>query len=345
MFNPDSGPGSVAYSGYTTQLAKNKAAGKQTYGYLGTGYFCAPSTASDPTAGSPYADRCPLATIKAGIDKWLALYPGIDGIFFDEADSGKYAGSKDTKAKWEEILAYAKSKGLKAIINFGNDGFDDSLAGLDAIILNFEGDAAKYLATTFTHTGSKYFHIVYGVADSQIQAVADKANANAGYVHITNFAQQSGAYSQLPTSWTAITNAINGSTGSPTNSGGNSSGSGSSSGSSSSTTTSPPAEIPPPADVFACDEKHLGTPGLQKLLNCQPGKNPIYSLIQALVNWLIGIFGSLAVLAIIIGGIQYSSSGGNPEAIRRAKSHIVNAVVGVIMLILMFFILKLIGVN
>lgn len=95
---------------------------------------------------------------------------------------------------------------------------------------------------------------------------------------------------------------------------------------------------------YKCDD--ASTPGLKELLNkagCGT-KNPIFALLEAIINWMTGILGGLAVLTIIIGGIQYITSSGKPDAIKKAKSRITNAVVGIIVLTLMFFILKLIGI-
>lgn len=88
----------------------------------------------------------------------------------------------------------------------------------------------------------------------------------------------------------------------------------------------------------------LGTPGLN--LNCNnKTKNPIYALLQFVINWAIRLLGVLAVLAIVISGIQYIVSQGNPDGIKAAKSRLTNAVVGLILLSLMFVILRLIGVS
>ncbi len=86
----------------------------------------------------------------------------------------------------------------------------------------------------------------------------------------------------------------------------------------------------------------LGTPGLN--VDCSGGKNPIYALLQFAINWMIRLLGVLAVLAIVVSGIQYASSGGNPEGLKAAKSRLTNAVVGLILLSLMFVILHVIGI-
>ncbi len=80
-------------------------------------------------------------------------------------------------------------------------------------------------------------------------------------------------------------------------------------------------------------------------LPCGNNANPIYALIQGAANWVIGLLGGLAVLIIIISAIQFITSQGNPDAIKGARSRIVNAVVGLILLSLMFVILRFLGVS
>jgi hypothetical protein len=85
------------------------------------------------------------------------------------------------------------------------------------------------------------------------------------------------------------------------------------------------------------------TPGHK--LDCTNGRNPIYALLQFVINWVIRLLAVLAVIAIIISGIQYIASQGNPDGIKAAKSRLTNAIIGLILLSLMFVILRLIGVR
>ncbi len=325
MFNPNSGPGASADAAYTAQLDANKAAGRLTYGYLGTGYFCAPSTSTDPTAGSPYANRCPIATIKSGIDAWKSQYPKLDGIFFDEADTGKYPGSKNTKATWDELISYASSKGLKSIVNFGVDGFDDSLSGLDAILVNFEGNAQNYLGTSFQHTGSKYYHIVYSVADGDIDRVAAKAANSAGYVHITSLDQQSGAYTQLPSNWSKVTAAVSGSSGTVTTPSTPTGGSTGTPASGSGSVASPTAKVlsGPEADCKDANKIDESNCGIIKYLNLA------FDILSGIVL--------LAVIAnIVISGIMYSMSQGDPSGVGRAKKRIIEGLLAFLMYFMLY---------
>jgi Type IV secretion system pilin len=112
-------------------------------------------------------------------------------------------------------------------------------------------------------------------------------------------------------------------------------------GGSSSSVASPSGGTKP---TFACSTD-LATPGLKDVINCNAAGGPIFGLINFAINWLIGLLGAAAALAIIIAGIQYTTSQGNPEALKKAKSRITNAVTGLILLALMFVILKFLGIS
>lgn len=79
-------------------------------------------------------------------------------------------------------------------------------------------------------------------------------------------------------------------------------------------------------------------------LDCA-GKNPIYALIEFIINWIVRLLIVGATVMIVISGIQYIVSQGNPEGIKAAKSRLANAIVGLILLSLMFVILRVIGVS
>jgi hypothetical protein len=56
---------------------------------------------------------------------------------------------------------------------------------------------------------------------------------------------------------------------------------------------------------------------------------PTGLLLQA-ATWLIYITGAVSVIVVIIGGLRYTLSGGNPKAIEDAKNTILGAVIGLI---------------
>lgn len=68
-------------------------------------------------------------------------------------------------------------------------------------------------------------------------------------------------------------------------------------------------------------------------------------IIKDVVDILLFIIGVLSVIMLIIGGIRYTTSNGNPEQIKAAKSTIMYAVIGLIIAILAFAIVNFVVNN
>ena len=74
-------------------------------------------------------------------------------------------------------------------------------------------------------------------------------------------------------------------------------------------------------------------------------KSPITDANAALTNTLNTVYlwaGVTAVLAIVIAGVLYTSSGGNPSHAKRAREAIIFAVVGLVAVIMAFTITRFI---
>lgn len=54
------------------------------------------------------------------------------------------------------------------------------------------------------------------------------------------------------------------------------------------------------------------------------------SLIRTILSLVFTVTGALSVMMIVIGGIKYASSQGDPQAVSKAKNTIIYAVVGVV---------------
>lgn len=64
-------------------------------------------------------------------------------------------------------------------------------------------------------------------------------------------------------------------------------------------------------------------------LNYKTGATKIWQVMQV----VFGLLGSIAVIMIIIGGIRYSLSGGDPSALTSAKNTIIYSAVGLVVAI------------
>ena len=72
------------------------------------------------------------------------------------------------------------------------------------------------------------------------------------------------------------------------------------------------------------------------------GKLTFTGFVTSVIDILLWIVGILAVLFIIIGGIRYILSSGNEEAAEAAKKMIIHAVLGVVIVILSFVMIRII---
>lgn len=74
---------------------------------------------------------------------------------------------------------------------------------------------------------------------------------------------------------------------------------------------------------------------------CQ-GAGDIKGLTQKLINALLYILGAIAVISIVIGGLRYVTSDGDPSKIQSAKNVILYSVVGIIVAVLAYAIVNFI---
>ena len=91
-----------------------------------------------------------------------------------------------------------------------------------------------------------------------------------------------------------------------------------------------------------------GTPGVQVALpflgsNCiaNDPKNggAIVTYLKTILQVLSGLVGTVIVLMLIVAGIQYMTSYGDPSNIKNAKNRIVNAITALVLFLMMFAIL------
>lgn len=65
-------------------------------------------------------------------------------------------------------------------------------------------------------------------------------------------------------------------------------------------------------------------------------KNPIMKWTLFAINFLSAGVGVIVAIMIVVGGIQYASAGGNPQAVQAAKSRIANAVLALVSYFFLF---------
>lgn len=77
-----------------------------------------------------------------------------------------------------------------------------------------------------------------------------------------------------------------------------------------------------------------------KKIDVPSGPSDIGSVIKTITNTLMTVVGIAAVIMLIIGGLMYIFSGGNPEQTKRAKDTILYAIIGIIIAILSYAIVN-----
>ncbi len=94
--------------------------------------------------------------------------------------------------------------------------------------------------------------------------------------------------------------------------------------------------------------------GAQSIIpnNPSPGNLPgdngttIVDLIENIItNILLPIAGLVAVLFIIIGGYQYMTSAGNEEQAEQGKKNLINAIIGLVIIILSYVIVTVVATS
>lgn len=94
-----------------------------------------------------------------------------------------------------------------------------------------------------------------------------------------------------------------------------------------------------PASVFAAEP----IPGVTPVT--PTGNLDIASVLSTVIYWILGLSGGIAVLFLILGGLQYITSSGNKDKAEQAKQTILYAVIGLIVIALSFVIVAFVTQN
>lgn len=73
---------------------------------------------------------------------------------------------------------------------------------------------------------------------------------------------------------------------------------------------------------------------------CRGGGGSVFEVIKGIINLLLTIAGIISVIMIIVGGIKYTTSGGDAKAITSGKDTLVYAVVGLVISIMAYAIVN-----
>ena len=70
------------------------------------------------------------------------------------------------------------------------------------------------------------------------------------------------------------------------------------------------------------------------------GDDSLMSRVKVILNVVIGLIGVVAVAMIILGGIQYTTSQGQPDKVAQARNILIYSVVGLVVAVLAFAIVN-----
>ncbi len=96
----------------------------------------------------------------------------------------------------------------------------------------------------------------------------------------------------------------------------------------------------PATTVAALDPSDAIKEGVDGAGGAGTGKNDFKNSLKQIVNVLLFLLGTIAVIMVIVGGIRYTLSGGDSSAITAAKNTVLYALVGVVVAILAYAIVN-----
>lgn len=73
------------------------------------------------------------------------------------------------------------------------------------------------------------------------------------------------------------------------------------------------------------------------------GEAGINQVLSSIINIIMAVGGVIFLFMIVIGAFQWITSGGDKEAVQKARSRITNAIIGIAILALSFVIVNVIG--
>jgi type IV secretory pathway VirB2 component (pilin) len=103
--------------------------------------------------------------------------------------------------------------------------------------------------------------------------------------------------------------------------------------------------------TFAASDKKLHCPGDYKstvtdlsecnnLKDANSNSNDLMSTVNTIINVIIGVIGFVAVVVIILGGVQYTTSAGDPGKVKKAKDTILYGIIGLVVALLAYAIVN-----
>lgn len=97
--------------------------------------------------------------------------------------------------------------------------------------------------------------------------------------------------------------------------------------------------------ITKATDNGLGKDNCGNFLPASLCTNDIPTFIGLVANMMVGAFGVLFVVMITVAGAQMASAGDSPDRLKAAKSRLINAIVGLVLLISFRAIMAFFGIN
>ena len=88
-----------------------------------------------------------------------------------------------------------------------------------------------------------------------------------------------------------------------------------------------------------------GLAGCSKLKENSANKNDLMEQANTIINVIIGVIAFVAVAFIIFGGVQYTTSAGDPGKVKKAKDTILYGIIGLVVSMLAYSIVNFVLAN
>src|SRR5262249_42620107 len=185
--NPDSGPGKVADPNYVRVIDRARQKGFMVIGYVST----------------RYATR-PIADVKEDIDRWVRLYPGVRGMFFDEQSS-----AAELISYYVTLYGYArKERGLDLVINNPGTSCAEEYLARPAADVACLVESGKEFSTFHPpawangYSSTRFAGSIFKIDDpaKMKQYLSDMVAKRMGYCYITD-GKEPNPWNRLPGYW------------------------------------------------------------------------------------------------------------------------------------------------
>ncbi len=100
-----------------------------------------------------------------------------------------------------------------------------------------------------------------------------------------------------------------------------------------------------PTFAINCGDGWTSDPTGTTCIKKDPPSGDLWGVINTVINVILAIVGVIAVFMIILGGIQYSTSAGDPGKVKKAKDTILYGVIGLVIALLAFAIVNFVLTN